>query len=265
VELFFKLPPDLIGPKALEAVRLGLVAPLVQEALKGLVVLFIAWRYRREFDNVLDGLIYGALAGFGFAMTGNLLSYVGSFLLWGFPGLGGATIVGGVVYALDSALYSAIFGAGLGLGRLAQVRWRRWVFPVGGFVLAVLVHAVHSVLAYSLLGLSAIAMISTVIGVVLIGVIAVWSLRQQQRCLREELEGLVPDDVYRVMVTAGARTRAQWQALRRGGIRRWRQARLLHQLCAELAFKRMQARLRPDEVKIAEEAKQLQEKVEAML
>jgi RsiW-degrading membrane proteinase PrsW (M82 family) len=265
VELFFSLPPDLIGPQALEAVRLGLVAPLMQEALKGLVVLFIAWRYRREFDNVLDGLIYGALAGFGFAMTGNLFSYVGSFLLWGFPGLGGATIVAGVIYALDSALYSAIFGAGLGLGRLAQVRWQRWVFPVGGFALAVLAHAVYSVLAYSLLGLSAIAMGSTVIGVVLIAVVAAWSLKRQQRCLREELKGLGPDDVYQVMVTAGAMTRAQWQALRREGIRGWWQTRRLHQLCAELAFKCMQARLRPDEVKIVEEAKQLQERVEAMV
>jgi RsiW-degrading membrane proteinase PrsW (M82 family) len=265
VELFFSLPPDLIGPQALEAVRLGLIAPVLQEALKGLVVLFIARRYRREFDNVLDGLIYGALAGFGFAMTGNLLSYVGSFLLWGFPGLSGATIVEGVFYALDSAIYSSIFGAGLGLGRLARVRWRRWAFPVGGFFLAVVVHALHSVLAYSLLGLSTIAMISTGVGAALIVVVAAWSLKRQQQCLRKELKGQVPDDVYRVMVTTGARARAQWQALRRGGVRRWWQMRRLHQLCAELAFKRAQARLYPDEVKIAEEAKRLQERVRAML
>jgi RsiW-degrading membrane proteinase PrsW (M82 family) len=265
VELFFSLPPDLIGPQALEAVRLGLIAPLLQEALKGLVVLFIAWRYRREFDNVLDGLIYGALAGFGFAMTGNLLSYVGSFLLWGFPGLSGTAIIEGVIYGLDSALYSAIFGAGLGLGRLAQKRWQRWVFPVAGFVLAAAVHALHGVLAYSLLGLNAITVISTLVGVTLIVIVAVWSLRRQQRCLRAELEGLVPDGVYHVMVTPGARTRAQWQALRRGGIRRWWRARRLYQLCAEMAFKRLQARLHPDEVKIAEEAKQLQKEVKALL
>jgi RsiW-degrading membrane proteinase PrsW (M82 family) len=261
VELFFDLPPDLIGPKALEAVRLGLIAPLLQEALKGLVVLFIAWRYRREFDNVLDGLIYGALASFGFAMTGNLLSYVGSFLLWGFPGLSGTIILEGIIYALNSALYSAIFGAGLGLGRLARERWRRWVFPVVGFVLAVLAHALHSVLAYNLLGLSAISVTSTVIGVALIVVVGAWSLKRQRECLQVELKGLVPADVYRALVTPGA----QWQALRRGGVRRWCQTRRLRQLCAELAFKRMQARLNPDETKIAEEAKQLQERVEAML
>jgi RsiW-degrading membrane proteinase PrsW (M82 family) len=265
VELFFSLPPDLIGPQALEAVRLGLVAPLVEEALKGVVVLFIAWRYRRELDNVLDGLIYGALAGFGFAMTGNLLGYVGSFLLWGFPGLSGTVIVEGIVRALNSAVYPAIFGAGLGLGRLAQARWRRWAFPVGGFVLAVLVHTLHSVLGYNLLGLSTIALISTGAGVALIVVIAVWSLRRQQRCLRDELAGLVPADVYRVMVTPGARKRTQWRALWRGGLHAWWRTRRLHQLCAEWAFKRMQARLRPDEAEIAAEANRLQERMQALL
>jgi hypothetical protein len=139
------------------------------------------------------------------------------------------------------------------------------VFPVGGFFLAVVVHALHGVLAYSLLALSVITVISTVVGVALVAVIAVWSLLRQQRCLQAELKGLVPDDVYRVMVTTGARARAQWQALWRGGIRQWWRMRRLYQLCAELAFKRMQARLCPDEVKIAEEARQLQERVEAML
>jgi hypothetical protein len=230
-----------------------------------LVVLFIAWRYRREFDNVLDGLIYGALAGFGFAMTGNLLSYVGSFLLWGFQGLGGTTILEGVIYGLNSASYTAVFGAGLGLGRLAQKRWRRWAFPVGGFALAVVVHALHNVLAYSLLGLNAITVLSTVVGVILVIVVGAWSLRRQQRCLRAELVGVVPDDVYRVLATPGARTRAQWQALRRGGTREWRRTRLLHQLCAELAFKRMQARLRPDEAEMAKESRRLQEEIEALV
>jgi hypothetical protein len=115
------------------------------------------------------------------------------------------------------------------------------------------------------LTLSAITVTSTAIGVILIAAVTLWSLRRQQRCLREELKGLVPDDVYRVMVTTGARTHAQWQALRRGGIRRWWWTRRLYQLCAELAFKRMQARLRPDEVEIAEEAKRLQEEVQARL
>jgi RsiW-degrading membrane proteinase PrsW (M82 family) len=265
VELFFSLPPDLIGPQALEAVRLGLVAPVLQEALKGVVVLFIARRYRREFDNVLDGIIYGAMVGFGFAMTGNLISYAGSFLLWGFQGLNGAAIVEGIIYALNNAFYAAVFGAGLGWGRLAQEKWQRWAFPLGGFVLAVIVHALHNVLSYNLLGLNAITVLSTVAGVILLAVVAAWSLKREQDCLKAELKGLVPDEVYRAVVTPGGRARTQWQALRRRGVRAWWRIRQLHGLCAELAFKRMQARLRPDEAKIADEAGRLQEEIETLL
>jgi RsiW-degrading membrane proteinase PrsW (M82 family) len=260
-ELFFSLPPDLIGPRALEAVRLGLIAPVLQEVLKGAAVLFIAWRYRRELDNVLDGILYGAMVGFGFAMTGNLLSYAGSFLLWSFDGLSDAVYAEGVVYALNHALYTAIFGAGLGLGRLAVERWRRWALPVGGFVLAVLVHALHNLLARNLLGLNVVTVFSTGAGVILIIVAGTGSLARQHRCLRAELKGAIPDELYRTMTTPGARARAQWQALRREGFQAWRQARRVHQLCAELAFKRMQARLRPDEQEIAKEARTLQKEL----
>ena len=260
-ELFFSLPPDLIGPQALEAMRLGLIAPLLQEVLKGAAVLFIARRYRRELDNVLDGILYGAMVGFGFAMTGNLLSYAGSFLLWGFEGLSAAAFAEGVIYAMDHALYTAAFGAGLGFARLARKRWQRWALPVGGLALAVATHALHNLLARNLLGLNVVTVLSTGAGVILVMVVGAWSLTRQRRCLRVELKGVIPDALYRTMVTPGARSRAQWQALWRGGIGAWRRTRRLHQLCAELAFKRTQARLRPDEPEMVKEAETLREEI----
>jgi RsiW-degrading membrane proteinase PrsW (M82 family) len=264
-ELFFRLPPDLLGPRALEAVRLGLVAPVLQEALKGVAVLFIARRYRREFDNVLDGIIYGAMVGFGFAMTGNLISYVGSFGVWGFEGLSGAVFAEGVVYALNQAFYTAVFGAGLGAARLAGERWQRRALPAGGFGLAVATHALHNLLARSLLGLNAVTVATTGAGAILVAIVAGWSLARQRRCLRAELRGEVPDAVYRTMVTPGARARAQWRALWTGGLSGWRRARRWHQLCAELAFKKMQRRRRPDEAEIAQEVERLRREVNALL
>ncbi|MFQ6101040.1 MAG: PrsW family glutamic-type intramembrane protease [Anaerolineae bacterium] len=263
-ELFFRLPPNLIGPRALEAVRLGLVAPVLQEALKGAAVLFIAWRYRREFDNVLDGIIYGAMAGFGFAMTGNIISYVGSFALWGFNGLGAATFAEGLVYGLNHAFYTAVFGVGLGLARLAQTRWQRWALPAGGFMLAVVTHALHNLLARSLLGLNVVTVLSTGAGLILMGIIAGWSLERQRRCLATELADEVPGALYRALVAPGGRSRAQWRALWSGGLAGWLQARRLHQLCAELAFKKMQHRRRPDESGLLEEAQRLRGEMRAL-
>jgi RsiW-degrading membrane proteinase PrsW (M82 family) len=263
-ELFFRLPPDLIGTRALEAARLGIAAPVLQEALKGAVVVFIAWRYRREFDNVLDGIIYGATVGFGFAMTGNLLSHIGSFLLWGFDGLSVAVFAEGLIRGMNQAFYTAVFGAGLGFARLAQRRWHRWALPVGGYVLAVATHALHNLLARTLLGLNAWTVITTGAGLLLVGIVAGWSLARQRRCLQVELAGEVPETLYHTTVTPGARTRVQWQALRTNGLKGWRQARQLHQLCAELAFKKMQRQRRLDEPDAVQEIERLRREIRAV-
>ncbi len=260
-EVFFRLPPDLLGTLALEAARLGLVAPVVQEASKGAVVLLISWRYRREFDNVLDGIMYGAMVGFGFAMTGNLISTVGRFALWGFEGLGAAVFAEGLVYGLDHALYTAVFGAGLGLARLAQERWQRWALPAAGFGLAVATHVLHNLVARNLLGLNAATVAATGAGLILVGIVAGWSLARQQRWLQVELAGEVPGALYQTMTTPGARTRAQWRALRAGGLSGWRRARRLHQLCADLAFKKMQRRQRGDEPETAQEIERLRREI----
>jgi hypothetical protein len=166
---------------------------------------------------------------------------------------------------MNHALYAAVFGAGLGLARLAKKRWQRWVLPAGGFVLAVVTHALHNLLARNLLGLNALTVITTGAGVTLVGIVVGWSLARQQRCLRVELEGMVPGALYRTMVTPGARTRTQWRALRVGGMKGWRRARRLQQLCAELAFKKMQHHRRPDEPEIAQAIERLRQEISGLV
>ncbi len=262
--LFFRLPAQLIGPKAIEAVRAGLVAPLVEETIKGVVILFIATRYRLEFDNLLDGIVYGAMVGFGFAMAGNTFSYLGSFLLRGFAGLSSAIVLEGVLYGLDHALYSAILGAGLGYARLAQTRRQRWAVPVAAFLLAVLVHSLHNLALYNAVGLSPFTIVTTWAGTLVIVVVIALSLQRQQRCLAAELVGEVPEGIYRTLISPGGRSRAQWRALRASGLRGWRQIRHTHQQCAELAFKKMQHARRPDESGLMEEIDRLRKELETL-
>ncbi|UCC88779.1 MAG: PrsW family intramembrane metalloprotease [Anaerolineales bacterium] len=265
VRLFFRLPVDLLGPEAVEAVRVGLAAPLVEETLKGVAVLYIALRYRLEFDNVLDGIIYGALVGLGFATTGNTLSYVGAFLLRGFSGLGSTIFIEGVLYGLNHAFYSALFGAGLGYARLARSRWQRWSIPLAAFVLAVASHALHNLVIRSAVGLNLLTVALTWVGVLLMVVLMCWSLRRQQRCLVIELVGEVPDEVYRTLITWEGRMRARWQAFRTEGLRGWRRREHVHQQCAELAFKKMQHQRRPDEPGLLEEVVRLRKQVRALV
>jgi len=48
-----------------------LIAPLVEEVIKGTAVLVLFWILHDEFDNVLEGLILGAASGMGFALVEN--------------------------------------------------------------------------------------------------------------------------------------------------------------------------------------------------
>ncbi len=264
-EVFFRLPPDLIGAQALEVARSDLTTPLLQEGLKGIAVLFIALCYWREFDNLLDGIIYGATVGFGFAMTRNLIDHVSAFALWGFKGLTVGLFVEGVLYALGHAFYTAVFGVALGLARLARAQWQRWAWPCAGFALAVGAHALHNMLIWDLMGVNAVTVATTGAGVVLIGLVAGWSLRRQHRALRVALKDELPASFYHTLLTPGGRARARWRSLRAGGLAAWQRRRRLHDRCAELAFKKMQRRRRPDAPGLDEEIERLRTEVDALM
>ncbi len=67
-------------------------APLVEELAKGIaLILFFFWK-KDEFDNVVDGVIYAAMVGLGFAMTENV-SYYGFAYSLQSNGLGGTLLV----------------------------------------------------------------------------------------------------------------------------------------------------------------------------
>jgi RsiW-degrading membrane proteinase PrsW (M82 family) len=55
------------------------IAPIVEETCKGLAILLVFLYRRREFDGVVDGIVYAGMAGIGFAFTENVL-YLGRAL-----------------------------------------------------------------------------------------------------------------------------------------------------------------------------------------
>jgi hypothetical protein len=180
-------------------------------------------------------------------------------------GLSNTIFVEGVLYGLNHGVYTAIFGAGLGYARLAKRKWRRWAVPLAAFGLAVVSHALHNFAIRNAVGLGLLSVSMTWAGGLVIVVVMAWSLRREQRCLETKLVGEIPDELYRTLTVPGGRRREQWRALRKHGLGGLRRERRLHQLCAELAFKRMQYKARPDEVSMLDEVERLREQVQAMV
>src|SRR4051812_21561039 len=58
--------------------EISLVAPIVEEAVKAIILVALFLFSWREFDDVLDGVIYGAMVGLGFAFAENMLYLTGS-------------------------------------------------------------------------------------------------------------------------------------------------------------------------------------------
>ena len=71
-----------------EIATASLVAPPVEETLKGLAVLLIFWAFHSEFDSTLDGIVYAGITALGFAATENVYYiYNYGYLESGYSGL----------------------------------------------------------------------------------------------------------------------------------------------------------------------------------
>ena len=80
--LLLDIPMTMLvgGDFGRDFVGASFIAPFVEEIAKAVPILAIFILYRKEFDGIMDGLIYGSLVGFGFAMTENMLYFYGCLL-----------------------------------------------------------------------------------------------------------------------------------------------------------------------------------------
>ncbi len=128
-----------------ELLTAALVAPPVEEAAKGLALLLLFWFLHAEFDNLRDGIIYGALVGLGFNIAETALYVMQGYLANGVIPLGEQFATRFVFLGLNThLLWSALCGAGVGLARQTPRRWVRWLAPLAGYLLATLAHALNN-------------------------------------------------------------------------------------------------------------------------
>ena len=129
-----------------EATQSVLVAPLTEEAAKGLFILLLLVYRRAELDGVLDGLVYAGMVGIGFAFMENIL-YLSQAYIGDDEHVGGIEstvflfVVRGVFSPFAHPFFTAFIGIGLGIAVSSRRRGVQVVAPVVGYLLAVGAHS----------------------------------------------------------------------------------------------------------------------------
>src|SRR4051794_1049401 len=142
---------SLVGDQLGELVTSSAVAPIVEESAKGFALLLLYFVVRQEFDNVLDGIVYGSLVGIGFAMTENILYFGREIEADGLVGLGVLFYMRVMLGGFGHALYTGTTGAGIGFARETSHRWLIPLYVIGGYLLAILQHASWNFLGATLI------------------------------------------------------------------------------------------------------------------
>ena len=246
LDLALDAPLRTLGDPVEEWRRARLLTPAVEEMVKGAaLVSLVLWR-RAEFNGVLDGIIYGAFVGLGFALTENLLVFAVAFESGAVqPGLI-LVALRAVLFGLNHPLFSALFGASLGwaIYHRGDRGWARIGVPALGLATAITLHLLHNTLAagqwengWAL----PLALVADWGGLALIAALVPLAWANERRWLVEGLRdevslGTITGAEYHHVVSHRRRAAAEWRAFRRQGWSGYRRVARHHQALTELAF-----------------------------
>jgi protease PrsW len=230
---------EQLGTDAAELYGYSISAPVVEEAAKGVVLFAIFWLNRREFNGVIDGIVYAALVGLGFAMTENVLYYGRGAAEEGIVGAVATFVVRGLMSPFAHPVFTAMTGIGLGIAATTRSRTLRVVAPLAGLGAAMALHSLWNTSAGAGLffGVYLLIMVPVFAG---IGVVVLVALRREGRLIERELRGVLPEAEARAL--ASLRVRRQWrrEAARRGGRPAKRAMADFQRTAADLALHRRQ-------------------------
>ncbi len=224
---------------AAELGTVSIIAPIVEEFLKGLAVAIVFLLFRKEFDSILDGIIYAGIAALGFAATENTFYiYSHGYEESGWAGLFIVAFIRIILVGWQHPFYTAFIGIGFALARTNRNMLIKFIAPLAGYGLAVTTHAFHNTFGGVIGGLEGLAAgtILDWIGWTIMLVFIVWIINHERNILKKHLQE---------EVTYGLITNAQYQkalspwTLTTAGLS-GRSVSRFFQACGELAHKKDQ-------------------------
>jgi RsiW-degrading membrane proteinase PrsW (M82 family) len=222
-------------------------APIVEEGSKAMAVLGMFWFLRREFDGVVDGVVYATFSALGFAMTENVLYYSRGLLDSSDGAFAFQLVLRGILKPWGHPLYTAMTGIGIGLARETTKGWVKFVAPVGFYFIGVFLHAMwnFSGVLSGIIKVPLIFIMLPLYFLVLLGFLGIvaWLVVREGRALRKHLEdevllGNLTKEELDLVVSPFGRFKARWgktgvkgrdfvKATIRLGMTKWHAARAM--------------------------------------
>ncbi len=143
----------LFGRAFATGLQLVFLNPLAAEAAKGAAVLLLVWLLRNEFDGVRDGILYGAYVGLGYLVAVTMVTLVRAYIATGTLAALNIVLWRFVFLGLNEhTLWTALFGAAVGLAMQTERRWLSIAAPLAGFLLGLLADMLHQTIMIGFFG-----------------------------------------------------------------------------------------------------------------
>jgi RsiW-degrading membrane proteinase PrsW (M82 family) len=244
----------VLGQGSGDTLGAAVVAPFVEEGVKGAFVVGLLLFRRREFDGIVDGIVYAGIVAAGFAFTENVL-YIGQAfaedgaLVGQNGGVLAVLVLRGVLSPFAHPLFTSMTGIGCGLAALSRSPVARVLFVLVGYLVAVTLHALWNGSATfgdgaAFGGVYLYIMVPLFLAVLLL---VVWQRRREQRTVRAELPefaaaGWIAPSEVELLGSLAGRNRWKRAVRRRSGKAAARAVTEYQTAVTELAF--LRARMR---------------------
>ena len=228
-----------------------LAAPIIEEALKGFAVFVVFLMFRKEFDSILDGIVYGAITAMGFAAIENVLYiYRNGFQDSGWEGFWTLVFIRVVLVGWMHPFFTSFTGIGLAVARTNRNMLVKIIAVPAGYTVAVITHSFHNTFSSVIGGEGGfiIGLIADYIGYAFMLGFIIWMVVHERNILKRQLveevnSGSISRGQYNTAISF-FQTNAHLAALTSGT---FRSTSRFYQVLGELAHKKEQLQKLGDE------------------
>jgi len=222
----------------------SIIAPIIEEVLKGLAVLAVFYMFRSEFDSILDGIVYASITAMGFAAIENVLYiYRNGFLEDGWEGFWTLVVIRVILVGWMHPFFTAFTGIGIAIARMSRHVLVKIIAVPVGYTVAVLTHAFHNTFS-SLIGGAGgffVGLLADYLGYAIMLAFVIWMIFHERNLLKKNLReevanGSISQRQYDTAISF-FQTNAHLTALTSGS---FGSTRRFYQVLGELAHKKEQ-------------------------